>query len=353
MKHWFTIFCAVIGGAAIVVAILLVPRAPVVSNSEIVVPLLASPSASTVLFVGDIMLDRNVAVHARAVGDEALFKGVLNLFAGHDAVIGNLEGTLTTKESIAQQDNSVLRFTFDPHFAQLLAGLGFSAVSLANNHALDFGEFGYDDTLNNLEAANVGAFGAPYNDSHLALQLMAKYKKICMVGYHSLFNPDTTAVLEKIQTIRSACDYVIVMAHWGVEYQHEPVAQQQEAAHAFIDAGADVVIGGHPHVVEPLEIYNGHAIFYSLGNFLFDQGWKPEVKRGLAVEVAFEDTKTRFTLMPVTTYEEVSVAGTTTAQAVLKDVVTPELSPDITKSILETGSFELENKAQTSSSQVI
>jgi hypothetical protein len=135
MKHWFTIFCAVIGGSAIVVAILLVPRAPVASNVEVVAPLLAPPSASTVLFVGDIMLDRNVAAHARAVGDEALFKGVLKLFAGHDAVIGNLEGTLTANDSIAQQDNSILRFTFDPHFAQLLADIGFSAVSLANNHA--------------------------------------------------------------------------------------------------------------------------------------------------------------------------------------------------------------------------
>jgi poly-gamma-glutamate synthesis protein (capsule biosynthesis protein) len=268
-------------------------------------------------------------------------------------VIGNLEGTLTANDSIAQQDNSILRFTFDPHFAQLLADIGFSAVSLANNHALDFGEFGYEDTLHNLEAAQVAAFGAPYNDSHLALQLMIKDKKLCMVGYHSLFNPNTTAVIEKIQTIRSACDYVVVMAHWGVEYEHEPVAQQQDAAHAFIDAGADVVIGGHPHVVEPLEIYNGHAIFYSLGNFLFDQGWRPEVKRGLAVEVSFEYNKTRFTLTPVSTYEEVSVAGTTTAQAVLKDVVTQDLSPDIVKSILETGSFELENKAKTSPLQVI
>ncbi len=141
-----------------------------------------------------------------------------------------------------------------------------------------------------------------------------------MVGYHALFNPDTTAVLSKIKTIRPQCDYIILFAHWGEEYQHEPTSKQRESAHAFVDAGADVVVGAHPHVVEPLEIYNNHAIFYSLGNFLFDQGWRPEVKRGLAVAIKFSASSTTFTLIPVNTYKEVSVASTSTSQAVLTDV---------------------------------
>lgn len=355
--HWFVVVCAVIGGGAVAGALISSYSLPLVPYTDVLVATTSPTTAvsgASILFVGDIMLDRNVAVHARAVGNDALFAGVKNLFAGHDALIGNLEGTITTHSSVAQQDHTILRFTFDPHYAQILAELGFSAVSLANNHALDFGEFGYEDTLHYLDTVQVGAFGSPFNDSHLALQLMVKDKKVCMVGYHSLFNPDYSAVVQKIKSIRPGCDKVLVMTHWGVEYQHEPIAQQKEAAHAFIDAGADVVIGGHPHVVEPLEVYQGRAIFYSLGNFLFDQRFSPQVQRGLAVEVVFEDKKTRFTLTPVNTYEEASVATGGIREAVLTDVITnPDLSADIQTSILQTGSFELSNQTQISPVQVI
>ena len=209
----------------------------------------------SLLFVGDIMLDRNVAVHAQKVGDEALFAGVTNLISGHDAVIGNLEGTITKNPSIAQKDHSILWFTFDPHFANVLANVGFTAMSLANNHSLDFGGKGYDDTITFLDTVGIAAFGSPYNNKHLAETFSIKDKNICLVGYHALFDPDTTLVLSKIKNIRAACDRIIVMTHWGVEYQHTPTQGQKDSAHAFIDAGADVVIGGHPHVVEPLEIY--------------------------------------------------------------------------------------------------
>jgi poly-gamma-glutamate synthesis protein (capsule biosynthesis protein) len=281
-----------------------------------------------VLFVGDIMLDRNVAVHAREVGDQKLFEGAKDLFAWPDALIGNLEGTLTTNPSIAQANHSILRFTFDPHFAEVLSSLGFTAVSLANNHALDFGEFGYDDTVHYLEAEGIGVFGAPFNDSHLAMRTTLKKKNLCLVGYHSLFKSDYAMVVQKITSIRFACDYLIVMAHWGEEYTHKPIAQQREAAHAFIDAGADLIIGAHPHIVEPLEIYKNHAIFYSLGNFLFDQGFSAQVKRGLTVEVELDSSTTRFILTPVVTYKEASVATGATATAVLDDVITPDLAPN-------------------------
>ena len=283
-------------------------------------------NAISVLLVGDIMLDRGIATHAREVGDKKLFEGVQALLKGHDAVIGNLEGTITSNPSVSQLDNSVMRFTFAPKYAEVLAQLGLSALSLANNHALDFGEFGYDDTRHFLDIAGVSTFGSPFNDAHLAVLKSVKDKNLCVVGYHSLFKPDPASVLTKIKVIREECDYIIIFAHWGEEYQHEPTSKQREFAHAFVDAGADVVVGAHPHVVEPLEIYNNHAIFYSLGNFLFDQGWRPEVKRGVALAVEFSASSTKFTLTPVDTYREVSVAGTSTSQAVLSDlgVATPE-----------------------------
>jgi poly-gamma-glutamate synthesis protein (capsule biosynthesis protein) len=345
MKHWLVITCGVVGGTAVILALVSARVAISPAANAVEVPGVISVRPTSILFVGDIMLDRNVAVHARAAGDEALFAGVQNLFAGHDALIGNLEGAITTNSSVAQQDHSILRFTFDPRFAQVLANFGFSAVSLANNHALDFGEFGYEDTLHYLSAAQVGAFGAPFNDSHLALEVKAGDLKICLVGYHALFASDTTTVTKKIIEIRPRCDKVIVMTHWGEEYQHEPTVQQQNAGHAFIDAGADVVIGSHPHVVEPVEIYKNHAIFYSLGNFIFDQHFSPQVQRGLAVEINFTTTNTQFVLTPVNTYEEASVATGAVRDAVLQDVIGPTLSPDMTKSILQQGSFELKESA--------
>lgn len=343
MKKYWLVIAALASTTLALVAMSLIPSktVPAINIGGSYLP---QETPLKVLFVGDIMLDRNVAVYAREVGYERLFAGVRDLFFGDHFIVGNLEGTLTTNESVAQRDHSVLRFTFDPHVADLLANLGFSAVSLANNHALDFGEFGYDDTVYYLNKAGVTPFGAPFNDAHLAVQLTAHDKKLCLIGYHSLFRADYSAVVAKITSVRLLCDYLVVMSHWGEEYQHEPIAQQREAAHAFVDAGADVVIGGHPHVVEPVEVYNNHAIFYSLGNFLFDQGFSQEVKRGLAVEVEFKKDATRFVLTPVTTYKEASVATGSTAEAVLQDLLQPELPLDIQNSIVNTGSFELATK---------
>lgn len=296
---------------------------------------------ATVLFVGDIMLDRAVAVHARVAGDDALFAGVAELLAGYDAVVGNLEGTITGNASLSQQDPSVLRFTFDERFARLLKRIGVTAVSLANNHALDFYDAGYRQTVSHLDAAGILHFGTPLNSEDLSAAISLKGKSICLVGYHELFRPDPAGVFAEIGRIRPACDRVVLFAHWGEEYEHSPTVRQQELAHAFVDAGADAVIGAHPHVVEPLEIYKNKAIFYSLGNFIFDQGWRPEVRRGLAVGIGFGESKTSFTLTAIDAYQEAAAAGATTTRAVLADVITPGLPAGIQDSIRAAGSFEL------------
>jgi poly-gamma-glutamate synthesis protein (capsule biosynthesis protein) len=295
----------------------------------------------SVLFVGDIMLDRAVAVHAKEQGDEVLFRGVEALFQRADALVGNLEGSITTNPSIAERNNSILRFTFDPRFAAHLQGLGFDALSLANNHALDFGAAGYEQTKSYLRAAHVASFGHPLNNKDLSTALSVKGMLVCLVGYHSLFDPDSVWVDAEIKKLRPICTYVVVMAHWGEEYQREPTPTQREVAHKFIDLGADVVIGTHPHIVQPVEIYKNRAIFYSLGNFLFDQGFQPEVKRGLAVKVEFVASTTSFTLTPVNTFKEVSLADATTTRTVLADVIGGHMPHEVADSILKTGSFFL------------
>ncbi len=262
----------------------------------------------SVLFVGDLMLDRNVARSAVAGGAEALFAtSTRELFAAADLRVVNLEGTITTNPSIAQRNNKILRFTFEPALAkQVLALLNVSAASLANNHALDFGEFGYDDTRSYLEQWGVRSFGQPFNESHLSTVLEAKGKKICLVGYMELFDADTASVVQEIVRIKPACWRTVVVAHWGVEYSTTTSAAQRQEADAFIDAGADLVIGAHPHVVEPVEVYRGKAVFYSLGNFMFDQNFSVATTQGLAVRADFYEDKTTFTQVPLLIKDQLS-----------------------------------------------
>jgi len=280
----------------------------------------AEDDAPTALFMGDIMLDRSVARHARAVGSQALFAGVKNIFGTHDLVVGNLEGAITENPSVSEVDNSILRFTFAPALAETLADAGITAVSLANNHALDFGEFGYEDTLYYLEGVGIEPFGSPFNETRLAIQTTIDDKTFCFVGYHELFQRDPKRVVEKLEEIEPACTYSVIVAHWGVEYEHEPSVSQKELAHLFVDNGADLVIGAHPHVVQPVEVYKNAAIFYSLGNFIFDQGWKGDVRRGAMVSVKFGEKETTFTVLPVNTYLVATLADSEVSAAVLADL---------------------------------
>lgn len=268
------------------------------------------------LFVGDIMLDRNVARTIAAEGPHVLFASTSELLRDADLRVGNLEGTITAEPSVAQQNNKILRFTFDPAQATaVLAPLQFDAFSLANNHALDFGEFGYEETQMRIaalhETGKTRSFGHPFNDrTHISTTLDFRGKKFCFVGYHALFVATTTPVLQEILSLRDTCWRVIVFAHWGEEYEISSNTAQRLAAHQFIDTGADLVIGAHPHVVQERETYQGKAIFYSLGNFMFDQNFSLETSRSFAVRADFFEHKTRFVVTPLTVYNQHSAIAT-------------------------------------------
>jgi poly-gamma-glutamate capsule biosynthesis protein CapA/YwtB (metallophosphatase superfamily) len=273
----------------------------------------------SVLFAGDIMLDRNVAKHAMASSTGVLFAGVLDLFKTADANVANLEGAITQNPSIAQVDHTILHFTFDPALTQqALAPLHLAAASQANNHAYDFGRDGYEATRQYLASWGTAPFGHPYNARNLSTMLTVRGKTICLVGYHSLYDAGTTEVVQEIANLRGSCYRIVVFAHWGDEYQPVANAEQIAAAHEFIDAGADLVVGAHPHVVENVEVYKGKAIFYSLGNFMFDQDFSWATTHGLAVKVTFGEARTGFILTPITIAgEEASLANGPDAARIL------------------------------------
>jgi poly-gamma-glutamate synthesis protein (capsule biosynthesis protein) len=257
------------------------------------------------LFVGDIMLDRWVANHAAKYGTASLFANIRPLFEGNDLIVGNLEGTITSQPSVTQNGSGLLQFTFSPQLVRdTLVPLGFTAVSIANNHTLNFGQSGYEETKTNLVKDAILSFGSPSNSENLSTQKEINGKLFCLVGYEEFINSDPQPILDEIRSLRTSCYRIIVFTHWGVEYIPEPTDNQKALAHAFIDAGADVIIGSHPHIVQPLEIYKNKAIFYSLGNFMFDQYFSFETTHGLAVQIDFSDAETHFTLVPVTILNE-------------------------------------------------
>ena len=290
------------------------PKIRVVSNSTIIDTPIESKGIK-ILFVGDIMLDRGVSFYAEQKGKEVLFKNMKELFNKQDAIIANLEGTLTNNISVAKKNNKVLRFTFDPSFAPLLKSLGFSALSLANNHTSDFGIDGYNQTVYNLNLNNIKYFGSASNDINLSTKLIIKDKTFCLVGYHDLYTYKEAPVIKEIEKIKNECNHITVLAHWGVEYSVIPNERQISLAHKFIDIGADLIIGAHPHVVQTNEIYKNKAIFYSLGNFMFDQSFSYNTEHGLMVELEIDKDKTVFNLIPTYVKEaEVSIDETKTIE---------------------------------------
>ncbi|MBI5126555.1 MAG: AmmeMemoRadiSam system protein B [Candidatus Taylorbacteria bacterium] len=303
-----------------------------------------------VLFVGDIMLDRGVALHAEKYGVDSLFGKIERLFLGTHAVVGNLEGTITDNESIARKNNSILRFTFNPLFTDLLKKLKITAVSLANNHSGDFGGDGFRQTKNNLNERGIISFGSSRNDTSLSSTLLLNGKEVCLIGYHDLYTFDPTSVLAEITATRAQCSYIVVMPHWGVEYTHEPTERQKTLAHKFIDAGADLVIGAHPHVVQPVEIYKNKAIFYSLGNFMFDQDFSYATRQGLAVHIELGNEETRYNLIPISiSRAEVAVAEPADRTNTLSIVAGTNLPNKIRSAILKSQSFILWNHNQINS----
>jgi poly-gamma-glutamate synthesis protein (capsule biosynthesis protein) len=234
----------------------------------------------------------------------------------------------------------ILQFTFDPRFAGFLKNIGITAVSLSNNHTFDFGLSGYESTKNFLTQAGILSFGSPHNEDNLFTKIELHGKTLCLVGYEGFIASNPAPIAEEIARIRPSCDIVAATMHAGEEYFLGYTNQQQEVAHSFIDAGADVVIGTHPHIVEPLEIYKGKAIFYSLGNFIFDQNFSYETTHGLAVHMEWNGSETRYTLVPITIqHEEVSFSDTADSTKTLSALIDSNLQKNIADAITETRSF--------------
>jgi poly-gamma-glutamate synthesis protein (capsule biosynthesis protein) len=254
----------------------------------------ATDTTISLQFFGDIMLDRNVAKAMGSDGLDYLFKNIAGESAGlyhhADLLVANLEGAFAptrvpTTKSIA--------FRFDPTLALQLKKYQFDVVSLANNHSLDMGWKNVDFTKKILDEAGIGYFGTQTKESKdltWVAEIPGKTDKVAFIGLNNTDHVlDMPRVTESIEDAKEKARYVIVFMHWGVEYKRISREQERVLARTLIDKGASAVIGAHPHVVQEMEIYQGKPIFYSLGNFVFDQYFSQETQEGLSVGLVLKD----------------------------------------------------------------
>jgi poly-gamma-glutamate synthesis protein (capsule biosynthesis protein) len=250
----------------------------------------AAPSAPerreyTLLFTGDVMLSRAVGSRMEAQKDWSLpFHLIADTLRDADLRYCNLECPISDR---GRNLHHLYSFRANPRAIEGLKATGFDVVSQANNHAYDWGPEALLDSLERLRAAGIRPVGAGQNilAAHYPLLVKVGGLRIAFLAYVDIDPKEAAAGVDRpgvawldpaqaladIRFARPLADLLIVCPHWGVEYALKPTRDQVEIAHQMIDAGADIIVGSHPHVVQPLENYRDRWIAYSLGNFVFDQ----------------------------------------------------------------------------------
>jgi gamma-polyglutamate biosynthesis protein CapA len=264
-----------------------------------------------VLAFGDMMLDRKVREQINKNGPEYPFSLIKDFLSGNDVVVANAEGPFTSNDSVTLGvKNAPLQFTFDPAILSTLKELGFTLFDQANNHTLNFGTAGFRQSTLSIETAGLNWFGDPSNKEVAPFIAEIRGEKIAFIGYNEFAYQGFEDVLQANKEAKKDATFVVVFPHWGEEYNPSFTAPQQKVAHAFIDVGADVVIGTHPHVTEPIETHNNKVIFYSLGNFIFDQSVNGPTSRGLAVRISLAKDFVTYDLFPISISKQQAILMT-------------------------------------------
>ncbi len=256
-------------------------------------------------FVGDIMLDRGVksVIQKHGGGDYNYpFILITPFLKSFDFVFANLEGPVS---QMGVNRGSIYSFRMSPDSAQALRSANFGIVSVANNHIGDWGEEAMKDTLDFLTKDGVHYAGGGMNqyEAYSPRIVNIKGTKIAFLAFsqfgagytEAIGNKigiaviDTEKIKRSIAVAVNGSDVVVVSYHFGDEYKKEPNDFQKKFARLAIDSGADIVIGHHPHVVEPVEKYLHGYIAYSLGNFVFDQNFSKETIESFILEADIED----------------------------------------------------------------
>ncbi len=266
--------------------------------SKITKEIIFPKTSVKVLNFGDVMFDRGVRNIIQNKGRDPLeyIKKDLKELKGFDVFLVNLEGPIVTMDRSKCQQKAY-NFQFASDTPERLKSIGVNMVTLANNHSYDCYKVGFESTKQDLVKAGIEYIG----DSELEKSFVIKEiagKKVAFVGMDETVQVvPLSNFYPLVKKLKAENDLVVVNIHWGTEYLLTNNANQKAIAHKLIDSGADIIFGHHPHVVENMEVYKGKAIFYSLGNFVFDQNFG-DTTVGLGVGVDFGEKETAFELFP-------------------------------------------------------
>ncbi len=247
-----------------------------------------------ILFGGDMMFDRSIRIAMKERGDDHVFSCLVDTLLNTDLVVANLEGPITDHESVsvgsAVGGTNNFTFTFSTSTATLLKRHNIGLVNLGNNHIANFGFEGIQQTEKWLDAAGVRYFGDTDKSERERVERMdIKGIPFSFVNWSDWTSDKTDHTVAQVRAEADQGRVVVVYTHWGEEYV-PPTPRVRQLAHSFVEAGADIVIGSHPHIVQEREFYRGVPIYYSLGNMIFDQYWEESVRNGLLIKVHFDES---------------------------------------------------------------
>ena len=287
---------------------------PTAQISEAIPSLPTEKKQITLMLVGDIMLNRGVELEIKKRDDwNWPFLKIAKKLKDADIAFGNLEGPISDKGA---KVGSIYSFRMDPKAIDSLKSAGFDILSLANNHAFDYGRQALKDTYDRLEQAGIDYVGGGLNATEAGTPAIKEvygtkfaflaYTDLCLdswkptkdsAGINCTYESDLENIKKNIKNAKNSADIVIVSLHSGNEYVENLTPFQINFSKSAIDAGADLVAGHHPHIVQKNEEYFSTSsgktgyIFYSLGNFVFDQKFSEATMRGLMVKVIVKDKK--------------------------------------------------------------
>lgn len=243
-----------------------------------------SNTEATIILTGDVMLGRSVMKISLSKNDPSYpFEKVSDILKKADIVFGNLENPIVLNCPFS---DSGLKFCADPKMVDGLRYANINIVNLGNNHAKNYGEDGLKQTENLLSDAGIGYVGT---DNLVIKEVNGT--KFGFLGFDFVDDKPNDLNYQLIKGSKEKVDILIIMIHWGVEYTSDPTDTQKLIANDLVSSGADVVVGSHPHVIQSIDYINGKPVFYSLGNFVFDQPWSEETKKGLAIRLTYNGKK--------------------------------------------------------------
>lgn len=254
-------------------------------EAEVLLQGALTPTTS-ISMVGDIFMDGSVKSYIDKNGGDYPWEMVKEYFQNDDVTIGNLETSITTKDT--KWPEKTYNFRGDPKNLKFMKEAGVDVVALGNNHSLDYGYEGFLDTLNHLDKSEIKRVGGGKNKKEaiegiildkndIKIGILSFSRVVPSVDWYATskrpgivgaYDGHIKDVLERVREIKEEVDILVLSIHWGVEGSTTPRKEEIALAKKLIDGGVDIIMGHHPHVLQGIEIYNGKPIFYSLGNFI-------------------------------------------------------------------------------------